>query len=168
MAEAPFLISSYFLDYILPFVLVFTLIFAILQKIKLLGDESKRANVIIALVVGIILIATPYPRDIIVKLMPFLAVVAVILLVFMLLWGFISGKTEGDVLNKGLKITFGIILGVALIVVLLMISGFWDVLINMITKGSESSRIIINGVLIIVVIGAVAAVLFGEGRRSGK
>ena len=165
MAE-PFLISSYFLDYILPFVLVFTLIFAILQKTKLLGEESKRANVIISLVVGIILIATPYPRDIIVKLMPFLAVFAVILLVFMLLWGFISGKTEGDVLSKGLKITFGIILGIAMIVVLLMISGFWDVIMNMVTNGSEGNRIIINGVLIIVVIAAVAAVLFGEGRKK--
>lgn len=166
MAE-PFLIAPYFLDYILPFVLVFTLIFAILQKTKLLGEESKRADVIIALVVGIILIATPYPRDIIVNLMPFLATFAVILLVFMLLWGFISGKTDGDVLNKGLKITFGIILGIALIVVLLMITGLFDVLINFIFNGSESSRIIVNGVLIIVVIGAVAAVLWG-GKGSGK
>ncbi len=87
----PIFISSYFLDYILPFVLVFTLIFAILEKTKLLGEDKKQINSLVGLVVGLILIAFPYARDIVVLLMPFLAVSAVILLVFMLLYGFILG-----------------------------------------------------------------------------
>ena len=85
----PFLISPYFLDYVLPFVLVFTVVFAVLQKTKLLGDEVKQINAILGLVVGLFLIAFPGPRGIIVLLMPFLAVALVILLVFMLLYGFI-------------------------------------------------------------------------------
>ncbi len=40
-------------DVLLPFILVFTVIFAILQKIKLFGDESKRFNVVIALIIGL-------------------------------------------------------------------------------------------------------------------
>ncbi len=121
----PIFISPLFIDYILPFVLVFTLIFAILQKTQLLGDGKKQINAIIGLIIGLILIAFPFARNIIVQLMPFLAVSAVILLVFMLLYGFIMGKKEGDVLHKGVKIALGIILGLALITVLLFISGYW-------------------------------------------
>src|SRR3989344_3767877 len=110
----PILISPFFVSYILPFVLVFTLIFAILQKTQLLGEGKKQIDALVGAVVGLVLIAFPFARDIIVQLMPFLAVSAVVLLVFMLLYGFIVGKKEGDVLNKGLKIVFAIILGLAL------------------------------------------------------
>ena len=119
----PIFLSPIFLDYILPFVLVFTLIFAILQKTQLLGDGKKQVDAIVGMVIGLILIAFPFARNIVVQLMPFLAVSAIILLVFMLLYGFIVGKKEGDVLNTGLKITFGIILGLALIVVILYSAG---------------------------------------------
>ena len=63
----PIFISPYFLDYILPFVLVFTLIFAILQKTKILGEGKKQIDAIIGLVVGFILIAVPFARNIIVQ-----------------------------------------------------------------------------------------------------
>ncbi|MFC2136031.1 hypothetical protein ACFLTH_15560 [Bacteroidota bacterium] len=39
-------------DVILPFIIVFTVIFASLQKTKILGEDSKRYNVIVALVMG--------------------------------------------------------------------------------------------------------------------
>src|SRR3989338_2728060 len=141
--EPSFLISSYFLDYILPFILVFTLIFAILEKTKLLGDEKKQVNAII----GLILIGTPFARDIVVKLMPFLVIFAVILLVFMLLYGFIEGKKDGDILSKGLKITFGILLGIALIITLLFITGGWD----KIFQSSSGSTLLINGIVIVAI-----------------
>ena len=163
----PILINSFFLSYALPFVLVFALVFAILQKTKLLGDEAKRVNAIIAMVIGIILIATPFARDIVVELMPFLAVFAVILLVFMLLYGFISGNSTGSPLNKGLIITFGIILGISLIVFLLMITGIWPILLDYIFNGSDGGKILVNGILILVVVGAVIAVLFGTKEKSG-
>ena len=66
------------------------------------------------------MIAFPFARNIVVQLMPFLAVSAVILLVFMLMYGFIWGKSE-DVLDKGMKIILAIIFGLALITVLLFI-----------------------------------------------
>ena len=40
------------LEYILPFLLTFTVIFAVLQQIGLFGDDSKKFNVIIALVMA--------------------------------------------------------------------------------------------------------------------
>ena len=155
----PFLISSMFTDYILPFILVFTLIFAILQKTQLLGEGKKQINSMIGLIVGLILISFPFARDMVVQLMPFLAVSAVILLVFMLLYGFIMGKKDGDVLHKGVKIALGIILGLGLITVLLFITGYWEPIWDLMFGRVGSSQIWVNVLLIIIIAGAVISVV---------
>jgi len=161
----PFLISSLFTDYVLPFILVFTLIFAILQKTQLLGEGRKQINSMIGLVVGLILISFPFARDIVVQLMPFLAVSAVVLLVFMLLYGFIMGKKDGDVLHKGVKIALGIILGLAMITVLLFISGYWEPIWNLMFGGEGSGQIWINILLVIVIAGAIASVVATKDKE---
>ena len=153
----PFLISPYFLDYVLPFVLVFTVIFAVLQKTKLLGDEVKQINAIIGLVVGLFLIAFPGPRSIIVLMMPFLAVALVILLVFMLLYGFIVSKKDGDVLGKWWKVAFGALLTIGLISFLLVITGYDNFLFN-----AGGGQVWINLLLVIIIVGAIIAVVRGE------
>ena len=164
MAE-PFLIHPYFLDYVLPFVLVFTLIFAVLQKIQLLGDDKKQVDALVGGVVGLILIAFPGPRSIVVLLMPFLAVSAVLLLVFMLLYGFMIGhKGEGEILNKGWKITFGSILFLALVVFFLMITGYWDT-VHYFFFGPSYGVVWANIILIVAIAGAVVAVLW-EGKKG--
>jgi len=157
----PLLIHPYFVDYVLPFVLVFTLVFAVLQRIKLLGDDVKQINAMVGLVVGLLLIAFPYPRSIIVLLMPFLAVSVVILLVFMLLYGFIVGKKETDVLGKWWKVAFGAILAVGLLSYLIYIAGYWNYVLNFFLGGG-SSQIWINIILIVVIIGAIVAVIKGD------
>lgn len=161
---AIWLISEIFVDYIFPFVLVFTLIFAILQKTKLLGDESKQTNLLISLVSGFILIAFSYARYIVVSLIPFFAVVAVILLVFMLLYGFIVGKKDGDVLGKGWKNTLIIILVIALVIFLLNVSGYWNYVRDMFTG---KSFVLVNLILIVFIVGAIIAVLWGEKSGGG-
>ena len=163
MAE-PFFINSFFLSYILPFVLVFTLVFAILQKTQLLGDGKKQNDSLVALVIGLILIAFPFARDIVVKLMPFLAVSIAILLVFMLGYGFIyNGKVE---MHKYLKWTLMIIFGLALATVILWISGAWDGIYNFIFERNQG-QIWVNIVLVAVMAGAVVAVLKGKGSDDG-
>ena len=155
----PFLVSPYFLDYVLPFVLVFTLIFALLQKIKLLGDDSKQVDALIGLVVGLVLIAFPAPRGIVVLLMPFLAVSAVLLLVFMLLYGFIMGKKDGDVLERGWKITFSAILFLSLLVFFLFVTGYWDS-VYYFFFGGDYSFVWANIILVVAIAGAIVAVLW--------
>ncbi|MBT4166456.1 hypothetical protein HOE04_05440 [archaeon] len=162
----PILISPYFLNYILPFVLVFTLIFAILQKSKLLGDDAKRINAIIGMVVGLILIASPWSRFIVVELMPFLAVSAVVLLVFMLLYAFVGGKTDGDVLSKPWKMALNAILVIAMVTVLLMITGYWGVVWNFTFGGRGNAQIWVNAFMIIAIAGAIIAVIKGESKDA--
>jgi len=163
MAE-PLFISAYFLNYILPFVLVFTLVFALLQKTKLLGEGKKQIDSLVALIIGIILIAFPYARNIVVELMPFLAVSIAVLLVFMLLYGFVYGKTD---MERGIKITLLIIGSLALITVLLIITGAWDYIYSMMFERAEGGQIWINILLIAVIAGAIIAVVSGKGEKGG-
>jgi len=165
MAE-PIFISPFFLNYLLPFVLVFTLVFAILQKTKILGDGKKQIDSIIALIIGIILIAFPFARSIVVNLMPFLAVSVVIILVFMLLYGFVYG--QADKMEKGIKITLLIIGSLALITVILIITGAWDYIYSMMFQGSEGKQIWINTLLILVIAGAIIAVVSGKGSNGSS
>ena len=67
---------------ILPFLLVFVIIFAILQKSKILGAGKAQIDALVSLVIAIVLIVFPTPRDIIVNLVPWLAVGVVVILVF--------------------------------------------------------------------------------------
>ena len=163
---APFVISGIFVAYILPFALVFTLIFAILQKTKLLGEDKKQIDAIIGLVIGLMLVAFPYARDIVNNLMPFLAVFAVILLVFMLLYGFVSGKKDGDILGKGWKYAFYAIITIALIIALIVITGYWNAVVNFISNEGTGGQLLINGLIIVVIAGALFAVLWDKGKSS--
>ncbi|MBS3101137.1 hypothetical protein J4204_03310 [Candidatus Woesearchaeota archaeon] len=43
-------------DVLLPFLLIFTIIFATLQKTKILGEDKKNLNVVIAVVVGLLVV----------------------------------------------------------------------------------------------------------------
>ena len=155
-----------FLEYILPFLLVFTLVFAVLDKTKLLGDGKRQINAIISLVMGLILIGFPFARDVIVRLIPFLVVSLVILFVFMLLYGFVSGKKEGDVLGKGLKIALGLIFGLAVVVAVLWITGAWDKIVDVVVIGEYSGKIWVNLLLVIIIGGAMAVVLSSGEKKE--
>jgi hypothetical protein len=160
----PFFINPFFMDYVLPFVLVFTLIFAILEKTKILGDGKKQISAIVGLVIGLMFIAFPFAKNIVVFLMPFLAVSVVILLVFMLLYGFIVGKKDGDVLGKWWKVAFGAILSVAMISVLLMATGYWPLVYSFLFETTTGNQIWINGFLVVVIVGVIIAVIQGEKK----
>ncbi len=43
-------------EVLLPFLLIFTIIFAIFQKTKILGEDKKNLNVIVAIVVGLLVV----------------------------------------------------------------------------------------------------------------
>lgn len=166
MAE-PIFISPFFVSYILPFVLVFTIVFAILQRTKLLGDNVKQINAIVGLVVGLILISFPFARNIVNQLMPFLAVVLVIFLVFTLSYGFFSRKNNSteDFLPGKLKIVFASLLGLGLIIFLLIITGVWDKILGFVSL-SISKNFWLNALLFLVIVISIVAVLKGRGNDS--
>src|SRR3989344_8182827 len=101
MAVFETILTSFFaVRVVYPFLLIFTLIFAILQKSKILGEEKSQIDALIALSIALIVVAFSWSTDIVISLMPFLAVCLVILLVFMLLYGFVASDNE-----KGLELS---------------------------------------------------------------
>ena len=156
------LTNPLFMEIILPFLLVFTVIFAILQKTKILGEGRARIDAIISLVIALIVVAYGYATKIITTLMPFLAVSAIIILVFMLLYGFVAADDKGVNFSR-FKIPFGILIGIGLVVAVLVATGYWPIFIGWFS-GKNSSALITNIVFIGIIIAAIFIVL---GKKGG-
>ncbi len=92
------------LDVMLPFLLIFTVVFAVLQKAKIFGDDSKRFNVIIALVLGMVVVIPhiigTYPEGkdavlIINNALPNVALVLIAIIMVLLLSGVFGYEAKG-------------------------------------------------------------------------
>lgn len=149
---------------ILPFLLVFTVVFAILERVKLFGEEKKQIHAIISLVIAVLTITFTYQSAVIVNLVPFLAVAVIIILIFMLLYGFVTpvDKEKGLTLPKGLQIAFGILIGIALVIAVLWATNYLDAVYFFIFRSEASSAILTNVILIAAIIGAFILVLRGK------
>jgi len=155
--------SALLTEVLLPFLLVFVLIFAILQKTELLGKGKAQIDALIALSIALMLIVFPKPRDIIVYMMPWVAVAAAVILVFFILYGFVAGPNPTS--GKWQKIVFGVLAGIFVLVLLIFITGFWDILFDLLEGGYGD--IWSNIILIIVIVGAVA-VAVASGKKGGS
>lgn len=156
--------SEFVTQLILPFLLIFTIIFAILDRTKILGEGKRQINAIISFVIALIFVSFSYAVGIIVDLMPVLAVIVVVILIFMILYGFASGGKEFS-MPKGLKITFGVIIGLALIIALLYFTGNWDKVVSAISGGNS---VLTNIIFVAVIIGAIAVVLSTGKKESSS
>jgi drug/metabolite transporter (DMT)-like permease len=103
--------------------LVFVLVFAILERAEILGQNKRAANVIVAMVIGFIFVGVPYVVGVTLKIIPVIGLILVILLCFLLLFGFIHIDIAK---SKKLQMTLGIILGIALIGTILWAFGIFD------------------------------------------
>jgi len=155
----------------LPFLLVFVVVFAILQKSKILGDGKAQIDAIVGVVIGLILIGVPGPRDIIVSLMPWMAVGVAVILVFLILYGFVAGDLSNmgkDKERTWVLPLFGGMVGIFVIGILLYVTGLWEIVSSWFSSG-ESSDIWMNVVMIALVIGAaLVAVLGGKKKKAGE
>ena len=157
--------SVFFTEMLLPFLLIFVLIFAILQKSKILGEGKAQVDALISLVIALILIGVPTPRNIIVGLMPWLAVGAAVILVFLILYGFVAGDLSEKKVPTWIKITFGILAGLFVIGIVIYIAGLWPTVRGWFFGGGGVSDLWMN-IIMLVVIGGAIAVAIGTGKKS--
>ncbi len=162
---APTLFSSDLAQVILVFLLVFVTSFAILQKSRIFGEGKKQIDALVALAIGLIAVSVGYATDIISNLIPFMAVALIILLVFMILLGALFGEGKFDI-PVWLKVIFGILIFIAVVIAVLYYTGAWDSLYELFV-GEGSSGLVANVVFIIIIVAVIAAVIFGSGK-SGK
>ncbi len=150
-----------FTEMILPFLLVFVLIFAILQKSKILGEGKAQIDALVGLAVGLIVIGFPVPRNIIVNLMPWMAVGVSVILVFLILYGFVAGDLSGDKVPKWMKVTFGVLAGLFVIGVVMYVTKLWSLVLGGFSFGSEFW---VNVAVIALIVGAMIVAVTGAKK----
>jgi len=145
-------------QFLFPILLIFLLTFAILGKTKILG-ENTQVLAWVSVAIAIIFVAVPFARNIVNQLVPFLAVMAVIFLIFMILYGFIL---QGDVkIEGGLKTFFLVVILASLAVAILAATGYWDNIVNFV---NTQTGIVVNIFIVIV----LAIVVFVVVRPAAK
>lgn len=160
------LTSPFFLNAVLPFVLVFTVLFAILQKSKILGEGKKQIDAIVSLIIALIVISFANAVGIITSLMPFLAVSVIVILVFLLLFSMVFQGEEFK-LHKGIKWVIGLLVAVAVVAAVLIATGAWDYIRYEWLYGESGGAIFTNVIFLIIVLAAIAVVLFGDKWGGG-
>ncbi len=153
-------------EFILPFLLIWVLVFAILEKTKLFGDGKKQLDAIIAFVIGLIFVGAVFPKLVVGNLVLFLTVSIVVVFVGLLLWGFISGsELKADFLkNKGIKITAGIVITIAVILAVLWATGIQNSVWDFFFRNTWSGEFWTNFFFVAVIIIALVVVLAGKNK----
>ncbi len=149
----------------LVFVLIFTVVFAILQKTKILGDNKKQIDALVALAAGLLVISVGYAINLISSLIPFLAVSLVIILVFLLLLG-IFYKQDSFEVPGWMKAAFGVVAFIAVVIAVLYNTDAWAYIQDLSYGGG--SNVLTNVIVIIVVLVILAVVVGTSGGKDKK
>ncbi|MDO8517477.1 MAG: hypothetical protein Q7S33_05125 [Nanoarchaeota archaeon] len=158
--------SPFFVEGVLPFLLVFVLIFAILQKSKILGDGKAQIDALISLAIALILIGVAPARDIIVNLMPWLAVALVVILVFLLLYGFVAGDLSST--PTWMKVIFGVLSGIFVIALVIYVTGFNEKVSGFFSGGESWANVLFIAVIIAAFVVAITTGGGGSSSSGGK
>lgn len=164
MADVGILGSPFFTNVVLPFLLIFVVVYAILDKSKILG-EKRDINAIVSLVFALTTVALPSAFgavDVIIKIIPIVAVLIVIILAFMLTYGFVGGTDEKGFLKDPWHVFFAIIVGLALLASVAWSTG----LLGYITKQTWASQALQTFLIIASVVAVIAIVTSGGKPRS--
>ncbi len=150
-------------DVVLPFLLIFTIVFAVLEKTKVLGvnkegDSKKNFNAIVALVIGLLVVAE---TDIIIIINTFLPKISLAILVG-LMFLLLVGLTGGNEPDKGWT---GFAYGLAFIISILVV--IWALLPEdyRIFSGLEVTP---QDRAILLTVGILLAVVFFVTKEEGK
>ncbi len=146
---------------LLLFVLIFTVIFAIMQKSKVLGG-GKQIDALVALSIGLLVSGVGYVLEFTQKLLPLMAVILVISLVFLILTAMFF---KGEVDFGKYSWAFAALMGIAVIVAVIVFTGYWDNISGWFSDSDVGSNIL----LIAIVVGVVAFIYtLTKASSSGK
>ena len=160
MAAEIFLQNIVFTKFILPFLLIFFIVFAVLEKTKVFGEDKKQINALIAFIIGLIFVGVAFPKEVVENLILFLTVALVVVFVFLILWGFVSGK-ELKIESTGLKWVVGIVLLVIVIISVLWATGIQGGVLDLLFGQSWSGALWTNVAFVVIIGVALALVLKG-------
>ncbi len=155
--------NPFFTEMLLPFLLVFVVVFAILQKSQILGKGKAQVDAIVGLVVGLILIGVPGPRNLLVGIMPWMAVGVAVILVALILYGFVAGDLSKLGEEKWVKYGMGSLVIVFTLGIVLFVSGLHEKLWD---SFGVTSDVWMNIVMIGLVLGAMVVAVKGGKKKE--
>jgi len=130
-------------SFVYPFLLVFFIVFAVLEKSKVFGEGKMQLNAMVAFVS------------------------LIVVFVFLLLWGFIVGEgIKVDASNKIVKYASAGLIFIAVAVAVLWATGIWDEIYGFLFKQTWSKELWTNVIFVLVIVGALAAVLKTTKSKS--
>ncbi|MBI5803586.1 hypothetical protein HY448_02780 [Candidatus Pacearchaeota archaeon] len=169
MAEAELTILQNWIvtKFILPYFLIFFITFAILQKTKVLSENSQ-LNALVAFVVGLIFVGFTTPKAFVDNMILFLAVALVVVFVGLMIYGFLLG--EGTVpAAKNPKMMF-LVFGIVIVAVFAAVVWAADVhneLIDALFYQPWSKTFWTNALFVLAIAGTLALVLRSATSKSG-
>jgi hypothetical protein len=153
--------SEILTKFVYPFLLVFFIVFAVLEKTKVLGDEKRQLNALVAFVIGLIFVGAVFPKLVVANMILFLTVALVVVFVVLLLWGFVAGDIkEGFKVGKGLKIFLMIVIGIAVVIAVFWATGVGGGFFDFLFSSSWSNVFWTNFLFIVVIAAALALVIW--------
>ncbi|OGJ12139.1 hypothetical protein A3K62_00235 [Candidatus Pacearchaeota archaeon RBG_16_35_8] len=145
-------------NFVYPFLLVFFIVFAVLEKTKVLGEDTRQLNAMVAFVIGLIFVGAIYPKIVVGNLILFLTVSLIVVFVFLLLWGFVMG--EGIKMDSNpVKYASGALIFIAVAAAVLWTTGAWDNVYSFLFQRNWSKEFWTNVIFILVIVGALGAVI---------
>ncbi|MCK5624551.1 hypothetical protein KAI04_01795 [Candidatus Pacearchaeota archaeon] len=163
MVAETILQSEILTKFVYPFLLIFFIVFAVLEKTKVLGDDQKQLNALVAFVIGLIFVGAVFPKLVVANMILFLTVALIVVFVVLLLWGFVSSGDKGLELSKGLKTFLFIVLGIAVVIAVFWATGVGGGFFDLLFSSNWSNAFWTNFLFIVVIAAALALVL-----RSSK
>ncbi|MDD5253695.1 MAG: hypothetical protein PHG05_01145 [Candidatus Nanoarchaeia archaeon] len=161
-----------FFDVVLPFLLTFVIVYAVLEKTKILGktkDEKPKTNVnaMLAFVVALFVVATKQITDAFKISLPWVVLVLLAILMFMLLAGTAFGDTEFKFdEHKGWRTFLMVIAFIAIIAIFLHGFGWLTPLVGFIMY-KWADTLIMGIVLVLIIVGTILLVVTG-GKKEKK
>lgn len=161
-----FLRAFGFFNVILPFLLIFTIVFGVLEKTKIFGTEKykgdtvprRNLNSVVSFCIAFFVVAASNVVGLLQVSLPIVALVLVVIIVFLLLFGSMMNTKELEEglslwKMKGFKHTFVIFIVLAVLAILLGGFGLLDDFVGFF--GNLTGTFITSLLLLIILVGAV-------------
>lgn len=163
-----------FFDVILPFLLVFTIIFGILEKTRIFGEEKigdksypkKNLNSMVAFVIAFFVLAAKQVVTSLQLSLPYVALVLVILLSFMMLAGSFMGDKTFSFENSKWVVFLTLVSFIAVLLIFLNSFGWFHPIVAFF--GANPSTVLIPTLLVGVVIGTIIYVVGSGPAKESK
>lgn len=146
-------------SFVYPFLIVFFILFAVLEKSKLLGEDKKQLNALLAFVIGLVFVSAVFPKMFVENMMLFLSVALVIMFVILLLWGFIYSSKDGFSLTKPMKVGLGVVFTIATIFAVFWATGISGKVYDFLFGQSWSNVFWTNFIFIVLIALALGVVI---------